>query len=352
MKVSATRIKTGKLCKRRYAFRYLHGASDPVAESAEAGTRTHELLELGTYNGDEVWQGYPIGEMARRLGKATSDNVVSREESFEVELHGITFVGKIDFQTDNTVGDYKTTSRRKRIRSAESLEDDEQRLLYSRATGKSDCLWLYGVWEDLSVHPVYVPGNDKRDRQKFRLHVLEPAQELLALPADVDPLALEANTFACGLYPPKGCPYLTKCYDRNGQLISHSSPYEHTNVVFVESIHRRASAQPEPSNNQNKCIGTLYIDAFPIVCDEPVTVAAELIARAAREVCKDADVKHSQLVEYGKGQHMLAAQLTHDMQSSGMRYEHVYLETRSAEGRACMFELQALAERVVRGMVA
>jgi hypothetical protein len=176
--------------------------------------------------------------------------------------------------------------------------------------------------------------------------VQQPAEELLAIPSDVDPLSLEANTLACGLFPPAGCPFANRCYSISGELIT-ASPRKSEVREEMSNIVALAPTAPKPE----KPIGTLYVDAWPVIGVERVEHAGPLIAKAAQSVCDDAHVLHSQLVEYGKGAHMLAAQLAHDIRTSDAHIAHLYLETRSAEGKACFFELSQLSERVVRGMI-
>jgi len=353
MAISATRIKTLALCKRRYGFTYLQGRREAAGKSADAGSKTHELLELDDIRGDETWQGYEIGKLALALKAQTPANVQSREAEVHAEIEGIPFMGRIDFTTDDAVGDYKTTSKRKGLRTAEQLIDDPQRLLYTRMTGLTNSLWIYGFWDSLTAEPVLVPGDEARDVEKFRLHVLQPAEEIMALglSGETDPMQLEPNVTACGLYPPHGCPFLDDCYDKGGALIQ---PRERDMSVFdnykphLTQPMRLKEAQPA---NDNKLIGTLYVDAYPVTGDLDVQPASRLISEASQIVCEDQEVKHSQLIDFGKGQYMLAAQLIENMRQAGTYYDNMYLETRSSEGKACLFELTNVARIVVKGMI-
>lgn len=353
MRYSASRIKTYQTCKRRYVFIYHHDKREPAARSAEGGTKTHELLEVDSFRGDETWQGLEIGRMATVLRAATPANVQTREQKLDVDIEGVPFTMRVDFTTADTVGDYKTTSKKSGVRSVEQLIDDPQRLLYTRGTGLSDSLWIYGVWEDFRTWPVHVAGDSARDRERFHLRVMKPVEEMSLLPADVDPLSVEANVLACSLYPPHGCPFIGSCYDSNGSLITRTS-----NMSIFDVYKQPANDAPaavvaitQPANANSKPIGTLFVDAYPIIGFDAVTPASGLIARAAQSVCDDLEVKHSQLVDFGKGQYMLAAQLVSDIKASGEYYPAMYLETRSAEGKACLFELSNLSKCVVKGMI-
>lgn len=380
---SASHISLWNLCKRREAFAYRTDAPrEPGGTAAEAGTRVHAVLETG--KPAEVFGKYDVTRMAALIAAAApaAANITEREQELSKELYGLAFTGRIDFQTETAVGDYKTTGKRVGVKSAATLENDPQRLMYVELTGKPDAIWLYGVWQDYSVHPVVVPGDQKRDREKFKLYVLTPAEEMAAVPADVDPLSLEPNVMACGAYYPEGCPYQSKCYDVSGVLRSFiaattvaansqentvsildtfKQPEETTGSVAVDTVLAQKEAKlralaPPVVQQHDKPIGTLYIDAYPIVgvsagVGGGVQHASELIAVASQSVKDDAHTLHALLIDFGKGAHMLAAQLAHDITTSGKRYEHLYLETRSAEGKAVLFELTGLAERVVRGMI-
>lgn len=367
MKISPSRIKAFTTCQRRYAWSYLHGEREPFAQSAQAGTEVHALLENNVFTGEELWPAsvtaskrYQTGRMAAALREATPLGVVHREQALDVELDGILFTARVDFQTETLVGDYKTTSKSKYVKAVAELEDDPQRLLYTRMTERADALWLYGVWEGFKIAPVVVPGDAKRDSERFKLHVIQPSEELLCITADVDPLTLPANTYSCGLYPPHGCQFANRCYSVSGQLVNKSASTKENEMSIYVPGYAPEVVAPSPLEHENaivpaptseKLIGTLYVDAYPVSGVDSVQHAGEIIARASESVRSDAHVLHSQLVEFGKGAHMLAAQLTHDIKSAGVRYEHVYLETRSAEGKSCLFELTQLSERVVRGMI-
>jgi hypothetical protein len=361
MKISASRLKSYKACKRRYAWSYLYGEREPFARSAQAGTEVHNLLEKDDFKGDEVWEGYQTGRMAALLKAETPADVVSRERSFDVTLHGVDWTGRIDFTTKSAVGDYKTTSQPKYVKLAETLEDDEQRLLYSEVTELPDSVWLFGAWRNFKAYPVVIPGNRQRDREKFKLHVLQPAEELSVIPTDVDPLTLEANTLSCGLYPPKGCPFTSRCFDNfTGALIVKSissaqaepaQQNEDNEMSVLDAFKAPATAPSAEAADDGKLIGILYIDCYPVSGVETVKHAGELISKASATVASDAHVLHSQLVDFGKGAHMLAAQLADDLKTAGVFYPHVYLETRSAEGKAVLFVLTGMARIACKAML-
>jgi hypothetical protein len=361
--ISASRIKSFQTCRRRYAWEYLHNERSPSGDAAEAGSQVHKLLETGEFTGEETWKRYAVGKMAKMLQDATPKNVTSREEEFTKTVHGVDFMGRVDFQTERAVGDFKTTSSPKGMRTAAQLEDDPQRLLYVELTGKPDSVWLYGNFRTMKVTPVVIPGDAERDKRLFRLHVLQPAQELLAIPDGVDPLTLQPNTLSCGLYPPAGCPFTTRCYDASGALRMTLDTAKQINATeqLAPQTEEQYNQPTDPENNMlvplatfpksNRIIGTLYVDCYPVAGANNVQHAGSLIAASAKTVCEDAHVLHSQLVDFGKGAHMLAAQFKHDLLERGERFEHMFLETRSAEGKAVMFELCQLADVVVKACI-
>lgn len=373
--ISASHIKLWNTCKRREAFVYRQGLREPSGVAAAAGTKVHALLEKPDTVAEsaETWGKYDISRMARQLQAATPPGVVAREQQIDRELYGLPFTGRIDFSTETAVGDYKTAGKPRGVKTVAELEEDVQRLMYAELSGKPDALWIYGVWQDFSVTPVVVPGDAKRDREKFKLRVLQPAEELASVPEDVDPLSLEASITSCGLFPPAGCPFLTKCFDSHGHVASVLTTVDSAPAVsaaaaagvtqqmsFLDAFKAPAAPTDIPSDNKQtvcngsadgKMIGTLYIDSYPVAGVDQVQHAGELIAVAAQSVRSDAHVLHSQLVDFGKGAHMLAAQLAHDIKTAGEFYPHLYLETRSAEGKAVLFELSQLARVVVKGMV-
>lgn len=211
MRISASSIATWQLCQRRWAFRYLRDREEPTNDSAEAGRLTHKMLEDGGVDESVMFGRYPVGRMAALLRAATPQDVIDREKWFEVDLYGVTFVGFVDWRTARVLGDYKTTSQSRYIKKA--LRDNPQRLLYVAAhPDVEETLWLYGSWREMKVTEVREPVDRDGDTERFKLKVLTPAEHMLAVPKDTDPLSLPANTAACSLYPPNGCPFYGECF--------------------------------------------------------------------------------------------------------------------------------------------
>jgi hypothetical protein len=99
-------------------------------------------------------------------------------------------------------------------------------------------------------------------------------------------------------------------------------------------------------------IENLYIDCMPIVPYPPgeaLEYSYEYVAAAGAEVASDMGVASPMLVDFGKGPHLVTAQLIANLSDRSEPIKHLFLETRSAEGRACMQELTSRAQFVVKG---
>lgn len=415
--ISASHIGVETLCKRRERFAYGYmNLREGGSTATEAGSKTHKVIEDGG-PWDAVWGEFQIGAMARKLADATPPGVVSREENFTEELHGIPFTGFIDFTTATVVGDYKTTSKKRNVKSISTLLTDPQRLLYVEVKRPEATLWLYGDWESYSVTPREIK-TDKEDRERFKLHVLRPAEEIAARPHDMDPLSLPANLESCRLYPipgkpgSGGCPYKDRCFPANQSVtklglgmsallerlerekaereaagpginspgvvlppppsiiteegtgkfvgtVAAEEPKKRKAKAKVEETPAKVVDGPAPYGAVNvddprqatqglHLIDTLYIDCMPLTSDEPVIPSYKLIVPAGQTVADDQGVLSALLIDYGKGGPMLACQVLDNLRRNPVKY--VYLESRSAEGKAVSMALMGVARVVVKGM--
>jgi hypothetical protein len=393
--ISASHIGVETLCKRRERFAYGHlNLREGGSTATEAGSKTHKVIEDGG-PWDAVWGEFQIGAMARKLADATLPGVVSREENFTETLHGIPFTGFIDFTTATVVGDYKTTSKKRNVKSISTLLTDPQRLLYVEVKRPEATMWLYGDWESYSVTPREI-RTDKEDRERFKLHVLKPAEEIAARPHDMDPLSLPANLESCRLYPipgkpgSGGCPYKDRCFPANQSVtklgLGMSALLERLErekaereaagpginspgvvlppppeepkkkkqvvekVVDVPKTSEPDPRQPGPApfTQGMHLIDTLYVDCMPLTSDEPVIPSYKLIVPAGQTVADDQGVLSAMLIDYGKGGPMLACQVVDNLRRNPVKY--VYLESRSAEGKAVSMALMGVARVVVKGV--
>lgn len=356
------------------------GLREPGNAAATAGKKVHALLEDWYKTGEKppnelLWDNYDLGRMVWNLSYVAPDRtlVTRSEATFVLELYGVEFTGIVDGQTNDTIFDFKTTSKLQYVKSNEELSLDVQRLLYVAALpDKTKTTWLYGVWSDYSTHERSLTIDPLSDREKFKLHVLKPAEEICSLGEGVDPLSLEPNKDACKMYPPNGCMFKNKCFPVNRtaakmtKLLDNlkAASKEPTQVMPLEKTHKIDLINaPETANkevsfpapkpvevNDAKPIEFLFIDSYPISgIDSGVTPAHEIIFPSARAVADDGHVPHPLLIDFAKGGPMIAAQLANDLK--GKSFKYVYLETKSAEGRAVMNTLMNLSKFVVKGMI-
>lgn len=378
--LSASHIGVWKLCKRKERFIYGLGLRESSSAAATAGKKVHALLEEWIKDdlvppAELLWDNYDIGRMAWQLSykMPAKEKIVASEETFNVNLYGIDFTGVIDLQTKDEIWDFKTTSKARYIKTNEELEIDPQRLLYlSAKPDRRSSTWLYGVWEDFGTHQRTLGTTADRSDERFKLHVLAPAEEIL-LAEGKDPLSLDPNKDACHLYPPNGCPFKSKCFPPNRtaarmtKLLDKLKSADQTQVMPLEKVDlingpaienkevsepaERASEEVDPEYQELKPIDMLFIECFPLdlPIGERVIPASELIVPAAKEVAADQQVHHPLLVDYSKGGPMLAVQLAANLR--GKRLKYVYLETKSAEGRAVMHTLTNMSKFVIKGMI-
>lgn len=381
--VSASHLAVWKTCKRKERFIYGLGLREPAGAAATAGKKVHALLEEWIKDDlkpppELLWDNYDLGRMAWALSykMPPKELITASEETFNVTLHGIDFTGVIDLQTADEIWDFKTTSKARYIKSNEQLEVDPQRLLYLAAKPAArSTTWLYGSWEDYGTAKRTLAGGDTDVRESFKIHVLTPAEEIL-LVEGVDPLSLPApeDRNVCRMYPPHGCPFKSKCFPVNKTAAKMSKlldklnkkPSEPTQVMPLEKVDLingppvenkvvtpapRDGSENDPEFDDLKPIDMLFIECFPLdlPIGERVIPAHELIVPSAKTVAADQQVFHPLLVDYSKGGPMLAVQLAADLK--GKRLKYVYLETKSAEGRAVMHALMNMSKFVVKGMI-
>lgn len=349
--ISASHIEKWNQCQRREAFIYRLGIREPTAKSAQAGTYVHAKLE-GAEAPDE-WHGYPIKELADKMRLFAPKDIAQREYEFTSTVDGVEFTGRIDGKTTSgVVLDYKTTSQKKYVKSIDTLELDAQRLLYVEVNPEAVAtLWLYGVWKDLSVHPREVQIDRKLDRERFKLHVLQPAEDILAVPEDVDPLSLPPSEGSCKLYPPAGCPFRDKCVDLN----KPKAPSNNMSKL-MEKLLSGESATPEPAPppqpepvSDGFLVDTLYIDCLPVgKLAAELVYSYELLGKVCREVADDAGVPHPLLMDFAKGPPWIALQLEANLKKSPVK--HLFLDSRTAEGRAVVQKLMEVSRTTIRGM--
>jgi len=360
MKISASRIDKYKLCARRYAFNYLKDRREVAGTSAQAGTALHLFMETGELK--DVPSGYDVPSLAKQMRVWVPDeNILGREVVFEKVIAGVEFAGVVDLLTAQTVLDYKTSGSDLRwAKNSNKLKEDVQRLLYMEAFPDTQrALWITGSWKSMTA-VAHERKREEKDKERFKLKVLKPAEEILALAADTDPLSLPlpgeidkktGYCEACSKFPPKGCEFKNECFpDKKKTMrdiladLSDPKPAPPPDPEPIKDL-----IEPAPVE-QRYLIENLYVDCFPLhKLVTPLETSYEWVHRASEEVCADLGVPSVMLVDFGKGPHLMCAQLVHELEQRDTPVEHFHLETRSGEGKALMQALSARAKRVFKG---
>lgn len=410
-------------CQRRYFWAYVLKDWEPQTDpgpSTQAGKLTHSLLENFHKHGTaidptaefvgpawhdgkvyrfgedhpkwgEKWQQvsftFRIGELALKLLEQTPVHSSGlSEHKFRATVEGIEFSGVVDYLTPVYITDYKTTgSSLEYAATPRKLLNDTQRLVYSAAfPDRRYSRWVTGEWIDLAIQPAE-RENVPEDKERFKLHVLAPAEKMLALGQNpgLDPLSLPLPgkqdkytglTKACNAFG-KPCPRISRCFPKKrlklslpAMSASVDSPKKSPNEDFVlagsgdAKLLSDAAACPLVTDKSEEktmtetrpkyLIENLYIDCMPIVAYPPgeaLEYSYEYIAAAGAEVSSDMGVASPMLVDFGKGPHLVTAQLIANLSDRSEPIKHLFLETRSAEGRACMQELTSRSKFVVKG---
>lgn len=373
MKISASRLTKFKNCPRRFVWNYLQDRREEVGTAAAKGTALHAYLEKG---GDAELE---IRTLAAQMQALLPDEpVVGNEVSFDFTFEDVEFTGIVDRLTTNTVIDYKTTSSDlKYAKTTKKLEVDEQRLIYKSAFADTTrSLWITGSWKSM-LAVAHERKHEEKDKERFRLHVLQPAREILALDQNTDPLSLplpgpiDPKTGvceACRLFPPKGCQFVKDCFPdkkktmrdvlkdllSDKELVEASFPPSQPQPLQVyppnESSFTQELKEPDPPPTQKYLIEELFIDCWPMhKLDTPLEYSVTFIKKASDEVAADLGVPSVLLVDFGRGPAMMVAQLLQDLEKIQTPIKYLHLDTKSAEGRALVQALSAVSRKVVRG---
>ena len=137
-RVSASQIKTWKMCPRKWGFKYIEVLEDPPGKAAILGTKVHEQLEWWLQAGS-INSTLPEGKIAKAATKhlpgPSYQNQVEREIIFD--RAGVTFRGFVDLidpteKRGPLIYDHKTSSDPKRWGlTPETLPEDPQAIIYA-----------------------------------------------------------------------------------------------------------------------------------------------------------------------------------------------------------------------------
>lgn len=362
--ISASQLELFKVGARRWAFTYLQGLREEAGPAADAGKAVHayieryysdESIEIPSYSVQKYNPERLAEKMLQHLPKKEGLPFYKSEIEFGFDgslvIDGVAFKGIIDLLTADTVYDHKTTSSMKWAKSTEALTTNIQRLLYVAAfPGTRRTQWTYGAWDTYEAEPRSLDVDPAKDRERFKLYVLTPAEELLKISPGVDPLSLpECDLTSCRLYPPKGCPFKDKCFPKEKKKTMRGILEKLEAEEKKEIVPPAPAPAPAPAVETVFCIDTLYVDCLPLTPLNPPLVYAHTLLRPAGEsVAADLELHHPLLADYGKGPGFLAAQVADDLRKNPVT--NLFLETKSAEGRAVMQTLLGLARVSIKGV--
>ena len=146
MKISASKVKCYKACKRAYYFRYIEElvpveTAQPLVDGSNYHAMLEQLYKEGWYQAD-VENNPKIAAMAAAYEKYIYPQfkVRAAEETFEYKLtDDVQLVGRFDgISEDGLVVEHKTTSADVDDEYIYNLQWDEQILTYILASGKNE----------------------------------------------------------------------------------------------------------------------------------------------------------------------------------------------------------------------
>ena len=114
---------------------------------------------------------------------------------------------------------------------------------------------------------------------------------------------------------------------------------------LVEAAEAVDASEPQPEY----LIENLYVDCMPFFpTDKPLTYAWPLIVAASAEKASELQIPHILLAEFSRGPAFLSVELVAHIEEIAP-VEHLYLETKSAEGRGVMHTLMGKSRHVYKG---
>jgi len=240
---SATQVDTFRLCKRKWAWRYLDGIEAEPHPSAQLGTEVHAQLEGWLREGKMLDMSTRAGLIAMSsLHLLPSPKSCDVERPFIIELFGFRFRGFKDFERgpeihrsngtwiSGFVGDHKTsTDPNKWGKTAEDLRNDTQAILYSAEhmhRFEAPSVELHWNYLRTSGSPKATPVLDlgggrpvitRGECEPVLERTYNAAKEMAALyvalmappPRENRALELEPNAAACQAFG--GCPHIERC---------------------------------------------------------------------------------------------------------------------------------------------
>lgn len=224
--VSPSQISLWRMCRRRWAWKYLAGLPEPQHPSAALGEEVHHLLEDWEKEGKVPEGGARADGIAlKMIDHVPTGEGLSVEQKMRFAYGGVMWSGRkdLEYRDDATlvVHDHKTTSDLKWAKSAEELREDPQGIMYAFEAFQrhpDDSLrldWLYGTTgAKTRIRKVSLTVLRDDVEHAMRTEILPVGQDLALLKENpVDPLTLEPSPAACSKFPPVGCPFVERCTD-------------------------------------------------------------------------------------------------------------------------------------------
>ena len=219
--MSATQIDTFELCERKWGWDKIARVPRKPNKFLDRGIDLHDIAEAFLKTG-----ALPPETDAGRVFKpgikylpAPGTCIVEGKFFWYPENEPFGIVGKIDWERQDIVGigDHKTTSDKKWIKTPEELQTNIQVVTYCARTASAReadevaCRWLYYIWNpkrpkavpvDFVMPLPHIVEQWERVAEIGRRMVLRLEQqcEVTDLPYSIE---------ACGKY--SGCPYLELC---------------------------------------------------------------------------------------------------------------------------------------------
>lgn len=255
MKISASKVKCYKACKRAYYFRYVEELV-PVetAQPLVDGSSYHAMIEHMYNDGEfevDIENNPKISAMAKAYEKYIYPKfyVENAEQEFEYKLtKNVTLVGRFDgIAEDGLVVEHKTTSADVDDEYIYNLQWDEQILTYMLASGKNEmyytvckkptirqkqtetaeeyyercCEW-YADDTDKKIRVIKVTRNEKevqghKTALKYIAKCMENDEILSEEECYKDELVYYRNCSQCTAYGRK-CEYASICLDYDPKL--------------------------------------------------------------------------------------------------------------------------------------
>lgn len=261
--VNASQIKAFRDtsgCQRKWAFGYRSGLPRVSTPSQQLGTDVHKQLELYFRDGKPL----DLSTIAGEVALAGLHHLPPRHEIAGIELYVSWptegWHGTIDLLTPGRVWDHKTTKDFGYALTRDELARDPQALLYAYLSGYRptvDLRWIY--YRTTKPYRSYVVDSqiDFRDPevQAQIVGLRRTADEIRAIPKDVNPLSLPPNASQCDAYG--GCAYRSICNLSAGErlisIMSQAQAAEDAAAKHIEIVRQlRAAAQNEvPSDMSN-----------------------------------------------------------------------------------------------------